>query len=67
MKKTVVIVTKDNVDQIKGSTNWEEFDKLTDEDIRKAAESDPDVPILSNEELNTFKRVKKRDEKSISS
>jgi uncharacterized protein (DUF4415 family) len=38
-------------------TDWERFDALTDEEVEALAQSDPDNPPLTEEELNQFKRV----------
>ena len=49
-------------------TDWKRLRSMTEEDIIKGAESDPDAPLLTDEELKKFKRVhppKKIDVKSI--
>ena len=38
-------------------TDWERFDAMTDEEAEALAQSDPDNPPLTKEELNQFKRV----------
>jgi uncharacterized protein (DUF4415 family) len=45
MKKTN-IVTRKWGDRRKGKTDWARFDKLTDEDIARAAADDPDAAPL---------------------
>lgn len=40
-------------------TDWEKVKLLTEEEIEKAAASDPDAPLLTEEELAEFKRVTK--------
>jgi len=42
----------------KGKTDWDRLNKMTEEDIIKAAMSDPDNPPLTAKELAGFKRVK---------
>jgi putative transcriptional regulator len=41
----------------KGKTDWDKVGSLTEEQIEKAAASDPDAPLLTNKELSEFKRV----------
>ncbi|KTD09350.1 helix-turn-helix domain-containing protein [Legionella jamestowniensis] len=43
----------------KGKTNWDRVKKMTNEEIEKAANSDPDAPLYSKEKLRSmgFKRV----------
>ena len=38
-------------------TDWKRIRSMTEEDIVRAAESDPDAPLLTDEELKQFKRV----------
>lgn len=38
-------------------TDWERVDTMTDEDLYKTAQSDPDAQPLTETELNYFKRV----------
>ena len=42
---------------MKSKTDWEKLKKMTDADIEAAANSDPDNPLLTDEELKQFKRV----------
>lgn len=42
---------------MKSKTNWEKLRNMTDEEIEAAANSDPDAPLLTDEELKHFKRV----------
>ncbi len=44
---------KEQVDE----TDWERLDTMTDEDLHKAAQSDPDAQPLTETELNHFKRA----------
>ena len=42
-------------------TDWDRLKKMTDEDIERAVESDPDAaPILTAEEIRQFKLVPAR-------
>lgn len=42
---------------MKDKTNWEALKNLTDIEIETAANSDPDAHLLTDQELNQFKRV----------
>ena len=42
---------------MRGRTNWEKLKAMTEEEIVAAAESDPDAPLITEEELKKFKRV----------
>ena len=44
----------------KGKTNWKKVKALSEEQIKQAAHSDPDAPLLSLEELKRFKRKPKK-------
>jgi len=59
---TIRKITSDEVKSIKGDTDWDEVDKLTDEEIEKAAKSDPDSALPTDEELKGFKRLKNIEE-----
>jgi hypothetical protein len=48
-------VSAEEAKKIKGRTNWEKVDKLTDEEIEEAARSDPDSALPSEEELRDFR------------
>ncbi len=52
-------ITSKEAKNIKGKTDWEEVDNLTDEEIEEAAKSDPDSALPTDEELNKFERVNK--------
>lgn len=43
--------------KFKGKTDWDKVKSLTEEDIERAASSDPDAPLLTKEELAGFKRA----------
>jgi hypothetical protein len=47
--------TREEARKIKSRTNVERLQNLTDEEITKAAEDDPDNPPLTDEELKQFK------------
>ena len=54
---TKVRYTAEEAKKIKGKTDWDKVDKMTEEELEQAALSDPDVAPLSEEELKKFKRV----------
>lgn len=56
-------ITAEQVKKLKGKTDWQEIDKLTDEEIEQAAKDDPDSALPTDEELKQFKPVKKNEEK----
>lgn len=41
----------------KSRTNWAKLKAMTEKEIRAAAKSDPDAPLLTSSELRKFKRV----------
>lgn len=43
---------------IKGSTNWNKVESLTDRDIKQAVLTDIDAKSLSDHELKAFRRFK---------
>ena len=54
--------TKTNVerkkgDPVTGETDYDYLEKMTEEEIENNAKSDPDAPLLSDEDLKKFKRV----------
>lgn len=60
---TIKRVSAEEAKRIKGTTDWERIDKLTDAEIEEAARNDPDSALPTDEELKQFKRVKeKKDE-----
>ena len=42
--------------KIKGKTDWEAVEKLTDDDIQEATKDDTDNHLPTDEELDEFKR-----------
>ncbi len=59
MSKTgITRVTRKHGDPpLRGGTDWERLDAMTDEEVRAAALTDPDIPPLTQEELARFRRV----------
>jgi|APLak6261674355_1056100.scaffolds.fasta_scaffold00019_48 hypothetical protein len=52
-------VEREKGEPTKGKTDYERLKKMTEDEIEKNAESDPDAPLLTDEELKKFKRVNK--------
>ncbi len=50
--------TKEDIEKMKDLTDYERVRNMTEEEIEKNAESDPDAPLQSDEDLKKFKRVK---------
>lgn len=55
-------ITAEQAKKLKGKTNWQEVDEITDEEIAKAAKDDPDSALPTKEELDEFKPVKNKKE-----
>ena len=59
--------TLEEIREMKGKTDIEEFNKITDKDIKEQILADPDTPNLTESELKEFdfpkKRGKENDEK----
>ena len=49
--------TLEEVHKQNDETDWERVDKMTEEELHKAAQSDPDSQPLTETELNHFKRA----------
>jgi len=45
-------------DSTDGNTDYDRLKNMTEEDIEKNAKSDPDAPLLTDEDLSRFKHVK---------
>ncbi len=52
--------TKEEVKKMEDKTDYERVENMTEEEIRKNAEDDPEVPLQSEEDLAGFKSAKKR-------
>jgi hypothetical protein len=59
---TIKKYSKEEVEKMEDKTDYERVENMTEEEIRKNAESDPDVPLQSEEDLEEFKPAKKRGE-----
>lgn len=52
--------TKEEIEQMEDQTDYERLKKMTEEEIRENAESDPDVPLQSESDLENFKPARRR-------
>jgi len=59
MNKEINIERKKG-DAVAGKTDYDRLEKMTEKEIENNAKSDPDAPLLSEEELKKFKRVNPR-------
>lgn len=50
-------------DPVDGKTDYDRLKKMTEREIEENAKSDPDAPLLSDEDLKKFKRVNPKKEK----
>lgn len=55
---TSKIYTEEEIKKLKDKTDYERLKNMTDEEIERNAESDPDSPTPTDEQLKKFKRVK---------
>jgi len=55
---TIKKISAEDAKKIKGKTDWNQVDELTDEEIEKAAKDDPDSALPTGEELKKFKSIK---------
>ncbi|MGI9278954.1 MAG: hypothetical protein ACR2PX_04900 [Endozoicomonas sp.] len=61
-------ITREEAKKLRSRTDVERLKRMTNDDIRRAAENDEDVPLLSKEELQEFQlasdRRKRNDKES---
>ncbi|WP_273050563.1 hypothetical protein [Pseudoalteromonas sp.] len=57
MSETHIKRNKD--DSVDGKTDYERLKKMTEGEIEENAKDDPDAPLLTDEELKKFKKIKK--------
>jgi len=56
-------VKRDKGDPTQGKTDYERLKNMTETEVVENAKSDPDAPLLSEEELGKFKRVNPKKDK----
>ncbi len=47
-------------DAVDGDTDYERLKKMTEEEIEENAKTDPDAPLLTDEDLKKFKKIKQK-------
>lgn len=52
-----VEIERDKGDSTDGKTDYERLDSMSEEEIEQNAKSDPDAPLLDDDDLKKFKRV----------
>jgi putative transcriptional regulator len=55
--KVYKVLPDGTLEPVRGDTDWERFDALTEEEITAAALSDPDNPPLTDEELTEMRSI----------
>ncbi len=55
-------ISKQEAMKLEGTTNWDEVDALTEEDIAEAVKLDKDSSLLTDEELKQFESVLKKNQ-----
>jgi hypothetical protein len=58
---TIKKISAEEAKKLKGKTNWNDVDKITDKEIEEAAKNDPDTVLPTDEELKQFKPVKNKE------
>jgi hypothetical protein len=53
-------ISNEEAMKLEGTTNWDEVDALTEEDIAEAVKLDKDSSLLTDEELKQFESVQKK-------
>lgn len=51
-------IEREKGDPSHGKTDYERLKKMTEEEIRRNAEEDEDLPLQSDEDLKRFRKVK---------
>lgn len=57
--------TKEEIEKMEDKTDYERLKKITEDEIRKNAESDPDAPLQSESDLENFKPARKRNKENV--
>jgi len=60
---TIKKISAEDAKKLQGKTNWNEVDKITDQEIEEAAKNDLDTALPNDEELKQFKPVKSSENK----
>lgn len=54
-------VKRNKGDSTDGKTDYERLENMTEEEIEENAKDDPDAPLLTEEELKRFKKIKREE------
>ncbi len=52
--------TRKEIEKLEDKTDYDRLKKMSEEEIRKNAELDPDAPLQSESDLDNFRPAKKR-------
>jgi|TARA_B110000211_G_scaffold137204_1_gene156970 hypothetical protein len=50
-------IKRNKGDSVHGNTDYERLKKMTEEEVEENAKTDPDAPLLTEEDLKKFKKV----------
>ena len=50
-------IKRNKGDSVHGNTDYERLKKMTEEEVEENAKTDPDAPILTEEDHKKFKKV----------
>ncbi len=53
--KKMTKYTQNDINNLKGKTNWKRVENKTEKEIQKAALNDKDAPLVSDYDANKFK------------
>lgn len=57
MRESITIVSAEDYEKLKNRPDWRKARDMTEEEIEAAANSDPDNPLVSDEDLQWFRPV----------
>jgi hypothetical protein len=57
--------TKEELEKMEDKTDYERLKNITENEIRENAQSDPDAPLQSEDDLNNFKPARKRNKENV--
>lgn len=60
---TIKKYTKEELEKMEDRTDYDRMEEMTEEEIISNAESDPDAPLQSDEDLKKFKKRTPRNSK----
>ncbi|MCS6180044.1 hypothetical protein [Shewanella baltica] len=50
-------IKRNKGDSVHGNTDYKRLKKMTEKDVEENANTDPDAPLLTDEELKKFKKI----------